>query len=508
MKSIRDVFQGLSVMLRGTLVLLISSASGVALAETPAATSESSFWGTAVPADKPAPAKTPAAAPKQAEPPREVKPSLSAETLERLDTLEKKIAELNAMNDAAAKATAEARATAGTNVPANVPSGTNVPWTTGYKDGGNGFFWASPDQAFVYKMMGYVQFNHQWTDARGAAIRAGSAKPVSNDFYLRRARLDFSGTVFKKTELFVEIEGAVGTTPGATSTTASAKQSDFALVEAKITHKFGDPFQLRFGKFLTPFSNENTFRGSRALDTVERYAALNTMILLPSLDTQNGVMTFGQWAKGRYAYYAGVFNGNGRQGDNYRDNNSQKNLQGRFAWKPLAAKTGPMSAMSFGLGVDWDRELGQTLTLATLGGTTMNTMSVEGDRLGFSPDVFVPVGKWLEIRGEALFERFNDSRANMYGGFGQVMWNIFKTEKGFGLSPLVRAESAVMSESVGQTISRLNILTVGWNFYFNKNVRWQCNYIPSHFRYTGTDAATISKEGHYDEVLNQIQVKF
>ncbi len=498
MKSTGALFQRLSMILRGTLVLLMSSLSGLAFAETPAATSETSFWGAAAPAEKPAPAKTPAAARKPVEPPQEIKPNLSAETLERLDALEKKIAELSALNDAAAKAPEEAKA----------PAGTNGSWTTGYKDGGNGFFWASPDQSFVYKMMGYVQFNHQWADARGAATRVlgTTNKPVSNDFFLRRARLDFSGTVNKKTELFVEIEGAVPTTSGAPSATAT--QSDFALVEAKLTHKFADPFQVRLGKFLTPFSNENTFRGSRALDTAERYAALNTLIGLPALDTQTGLMTFGQWAKGRYAYYAGVFNGNGRQGDNYRDNNSQKNLQGRFAWKPLAAIKGPMSNMSFGLGVDWDRELGQTLTLKTLGGTTMNTMTVQGDRLGFSPDVFVPVGKWLEIRGEALFEHFNDSRADMYGGFGQIMWNIFKTDKGLGVSPLVRAESAVMSESVNQTISRLNILTVGWNFYFNKNVRWQCNYIPSHFRYTGSDAATILKEGHYDEVLNQIQVKF
>lgn len=491
MKSMRDVFQWLSVLLRGTLVLLISSVGGQAFAETPAPTSESSFWGAAAAAEKPAPAKAaPVAAPKPAEPAREIKPSVSAETLERLDALERKIAELSAAKEAEPKSP--------------VP----VQWTTGYKDGGGGFFWASPDQAFVYKMMGYVQFNHQWTDARGAALRAGSAKPVSNDFYIRRARLDFSGAVYKNTEVFMEIEGGVGTTPATAAVPSSPKQSDFALVEAKITHKFADPFQVRLGKFLTPFSNENTFRSSRALDTVERYSALNTMILLPGLDVQNGAMTFGQWAKGRYAYYAGVFNGNGRQGDNYRDNNSQKNVQGRFAWKPLAAKTGPMSNMSFGLGVDWDRELAQTLTLATLGGTTMNTMNVEGDRLGFSPDVFVPVGKWLEIRGEALFEHFNDSRANMYGGFGQVMWNVFKTEKGTGFSPLVRAESAVMSEHVGDTISRLNILTVGWNFYFNKNVRWQCNYLPTHFRYTGPSAVTAAKEGHYDEVLNQIQVKF
>lgn len=444
------------------------------------------FWNTASP-EKPA-AKPAAPAAKPAEPPavRDPKPTVSAELIERLNSLEKKVADLSAPKESAPAAAG---------------------WTTGYKDGGGGFFWASPDQAFVFKTMGYVQFHHNWQDGRAAAIRTNAVNPVSNDFFIRRARLDFSGTVNKKTELFVEIEGGVGTTP-ASGSTASSTQSDFALVEAKITHKFVEPFQVRVGKFLTPFSNENTFRGSRALDTVERYAALNTMILLPSLDTQTGAMTFGQWAKGRYAYYAGVFNGNGRQGDNYRDNNSQKNLQGRFAWKPLAAKSGPMSAMSFGLGVDWDRELGQTLDLRTLGGSRMYTLNVQGDRLGFSPDVFVPVGKWLEIRGEALMERFNDSRTNLYGGFAQIMWNIFKTDKGLGISPLVRAESAVISESVSETVSRLNILTVGWNFYFNKNVRWQCNYLPTHFRYTGSDAAVTLKEGHYDEVLNQIQVKF
>lgn len=167
-----------------------------------------------------------------------------------------------------------------------------------------------------------------------------------------------------------------------------------------------------------------------------------------------------------------------------------------------------MSGLAFGLGFDWDRSLGQTLTLRTLVGTTMSALNVKGDRLGFSPDIYIPVGKWLEIRGEALVERFNDSRADLYGGFGQVMWNIFKTDKGLGVSPLVRAESAVISESVNNTISRLNILTVGWNFYLNKNVVWRCNYLPSHFRTVGTDAATFAKVGHYDEVINQLQVKF
>lgn len=441
------------------------------------------FWNTASP-EKPA-AKPAAPAAKPAEPPavREAKPAVSAELIERLNSLEKKVADLSAPKESAPAAAG---------------------WTTGYKDGGGGFFWASPDQAFVFKLLGYAQANHMWMDAQDARIRAGANKPVSNDFYMRRARLDFSATVNKKTELFVEFEGAIPTN----SPAATTNQSDFALVEAKITHKIVDPFQMRFGKFLVPFSNENALRSSRALDTAERYAAVNTLVSLPGIEIQNGAMVLGNWAKKRYEYALGVFNGNGRQADNYRDNNSQKNIVGHFTWKPLAAGSGSMSAMAFGVGVDWDRELSQSLSLRTLAGTEMSKLTVEGDRLGFSPDIFIPVGKWLEIRGEALFERFNDSRANLYGGFGQIVWNIFKTEKGLGLSPLVRAESAVTSDSVNDSLSRLNILTVGWNFYINKNVVWRMNYLPTYFRYEGPSATYTANEGHYDEVLNQIQVKF
>lgn len=476
----RELFQRLSLVLRVTLVLLMSSLSGLSFAQTPPPTTEASFWGTAATTDKPTPAKPPVAAPKPAEPARDVKPNPNAATLERLDALEKKIAELSAAKESESKSPAQ--------------------WTTGYKDGGGGFFWASPDQAFLFKMLGYVQANHMWMDNKDAVIRASGGKPVSNDFYIRRARLDFSATVYKNTELFVEFEGGVPTN--------AANQSDFAMIEAKINHRIVDPFQLRFGKFVVPFSNENAYRSSRALDTAERYAAVNTLIGSPALESQIGAMAYGNWAKKRYDYALGVFNGNNSTTQNYRDDNSQKNIVGHFTWKPRAAKSGPMSGLSFGLGWDWDRSLAQTLTLRTLAGTSMSTLNVKGDRLGFSPDMYIPVGKWLEIRGEALMERFNDSRANLYGGFGQVVWNIFKTDKGMGLSPLVRAESAVVSESVNDSISRLNILTVGWNFYVNNNVLWRCNYLPTHFRTLGTDTATLAKAGHYDELINQLLVKF
>lgn len=161
------------------------------------------------------------------------------------------------------------------------------------------------------------------------------------------------------------------------------------------------------------------------------------MILLPGLDVQQGAMTFGQWAKGRYAYYAGVFNGNGRQGDNYRDNNSQKNVQGRFAWKTLAAKNKAHVGHEFWSWRGLDRELGQTLDLRTLGGSRIVHIERAGRSGGLFPDVFCPCGNGWKFGGEALLERFNISAPTFIsGGSAKSLWNVFKTEKGMGFSPL------------------------------------------------------------------------
>ncbi len=61
-------------------------------------------------------------------------------------------------------------------------------------------------------------------------------------------------------------------------------------MEARLNSKIiDDKLQLRLGKFTTPFSFEN-FRSSRAIDTIERYIALNAMFSVPALDVQTGGM--------------------------------------------------------------------------------------------------------------------------------------------------------------------------------------------------------------------------
>jgi hypothetical protein len=466
----------------GTGFVVALWVSGPVLAADTPTPEGDSFWNTAVPVAKPTPEKKsapPVEKTKSPEPPKEINPRVSTETQDRLDALEKRVTELSQMAETAIKTSSS--------------SG----WTTGVKEGA-GFFWASPDKAWIMKMMGFFQFDHRWTDAQGANQRAGSNKPVSNEFLIRRARLDFVATVNSKTELFMELETGVGT--------ANAAASDFGLIIGQVTHTFATPFQVRLGKMLSPFSNENGLRSSRALDTAERYAAVNTLVGLPAIEAQTGAMVLGQWAKGRYGYYLGAYNGNGTAVANYKENNSQKNIVSRLNWKPWAAGTGAMAATAFGVAADWDRELTQTLTLKTLGGTSLSSLTENGDRLGFSADLVVPITKWVEIRGEGLHVRFGDNRSKLYGGFGQVMVNAWKTSRGAGFSPLIRAESAVISDPQTESISRVNILTIGWNATLNKNVTWQMNYLPTSFRHQGT--GQIAPVGHYDELINRIQVKF
>lgn len=382
-------------------------------------------------------------------------------------------------------------------------------WTGGYKEGGGGFFLASPDQAFMLRILGYVQANWAYLDSNAARIRAGAGRAISNDFFIRRTRMDWLATLYQNTEMFVEFDGGPGTNPTLSAPSGggavSGSQSDFALVEARLTQRICDALYLRFGKFTTPFSSEN-FRSSRAIDTAERYAALNSAFGLPALDVQMGVMAFGNVLNNRLAWYAGTFNGNGRANDNFRDNNSAKEVQLKVVGKPFG---GRLSKASVGLGFDRNREAAtQTLALATLGGARVASIAgITGDRTGYSADAHIPLGRF-DFRTEALTFEFDDPTvdASLFGGFVQASYDVWRGARGASFAPIVRAETAVIDNERTGGQARLNTLTVGWTAWFNSNVRWQVNYLPSTFSSRG-GLSTTSANQHFDEVISQIQFK-
>ncbi|HSN88460.1 MAG TPA: porin, partial [Thermoanaerobaculia bacterium] len=316
------------------------------------------------------------------------------------------------------------------------------------------------------------------------------------DFRVRRARVDFSADYDDRYRLFVELDGA--------------PSDGTALVEAWVQAAYvKDRHYLRAGKFITPFSTENT-RSSRALDTVERYLALNALFSLPALDVQFGPMLWGHLDKGkRFTYFLGVWNGNASAGagvvsgqrGNARDNNGDKEVQGR-----LNAKW--TDALTTGIAFDIDKEEAQTLTLASYSGARFLALPVSGDRRGVDLDAHWKRGR-LSLDSEWLSFDFEDSGAELAGGYVQAAFWARGSEAAGGVQPVLRAEVAELSGDAlaGIDGERIVAVTLGANVWFNGWTRWQVNVIGEDFDGRG-NGSFRKGSGWRPTVLNQFQVKF
>ena len=362
-------------------------------------------------------------------------------------------------------------------------------WTVGINPQGGGVFVKSPDGQALFRLYGYAQPTFTYTDKdNGLAFE-------QTDFRVRRARLDFAADYQERYKLFVEID--------------AAPADGTALVEAYAQAAYvKDRHYLRFGKFITPFSTEN-LRSSRALDTVERYLALNAAFSLPALDVQIGPMLWGYLDRGKkVSYYLGVWNGNSSAGaavvsgqrGNARDNNGDKEVQGRLNVKWS-------DALTTGAAFDSDREEEQALTLASYSGGRFIGLTVRGQRRGYDLDAHWKRGR-LSLDSEWLAFDFRDSDARLGGGYAQAAFWARGSETG-GVQPLLRAEVASLSGDALRPVDgrRITAVTAGANVWFNGWTRWQINVIGEHFDGRGNGPFRAGS-GWRPTVLNQLQIKF
>ncbi len=363
-------------------------------------------------------------------------------------------------------------------------------WTAGINPQGGGVFVKSPDGQALFRLYGYAQPTFTYTDEdNGLAFE-------QTDFRVRRARLDFSADYQERYKLFVEID--------------AAPTDGTALVEAYAQAAWvKDRQYLRLGKFITPFSTEN-LRSSRSLDTVERYLALNTAFSLPALDVQFGSMLWGYLDRGKkVSYYVGVWNGNssagaavaGGQRGNARDNNGDKEVQGRLNVKWS-------DALTTGAAFDSDREEEQALTLASYSGGRFIGLTVRGQRRGYDLDAHWKRGR-LSLDSEWLAFDFRDSGARLAGGYAQAAFWARGSEAAGGVQPLLRAEVAQLSGGALRPVDgrKITAVTAGANVWFNGWARWQINLIGEHFDGRGNGPFKAGS-GWRPTVLNQLQIKF
>lgn len=351
-----------------------------------------------------------------------------------------------------------------------------------YKPGG-GVSLTSAEAQWRLRLLGYIQNTYTvHTRTENDAI--------SNEFFIRRARLDIIFDYRDRYQIFFELD---------------ARGSRTEMVLAQFDVRYFGPHSIRFGKYITPFSPENT-RSSRSLTTVERYSGLNAMFLLPALDTQYGIMFFG--AVSPLTYYLSVSNGNGKASQNLREDNDAKDVQGRLV---LALS----SHLKAGVSGNYADESPQALPLVDHTFNSFNRAAIGGKRYGWLADMEYQKLPFL-LRGEVFQYRFDAPLSEtqqvdaFLGGYGEVGWFLYGDYRD-GLQLIGRVETARYGDTVtgfaGPT--RLVSYLVGNDWYRDGVFRLQVNLI-----YESADAPSPLADsrftGHDDSIgfLSMLQLKF
>ena len=370
----------------------------------------------------------------------------------------------------------------------------SLPWSIGLNPQGGGLFVRSPDGRVYFRLYGYAQPTVTLTDARNRQAYH------TLDFRVRRSRIDFSVDYDDRYKLFIEIDGAVG---DGTALVESYAQAVYARGQ------FGS-HTVRLGKFITPFSTEN-LRSSRALETVERFLALNAMFGLPALDVQFGPMFFGTVGTGdrRLSYYAAALNGNASAGaavvngtrGNARDNNGFKDVQLRLD----AQLSQPVKV---GIAFDADHEEGQALALTSYSGASFVSIPVRGRRRGLDVDASWRLTPRVVVSTEALGARFTESDAELRGGYAQLTAWTTGSERDGGVQLVLRAEASELRGAAVDNLDgkQMTAVTTGANVWLNGATRVQINAIAEHT--SGAGNGVLTERAWRPTVLTQFQIKF
>jgi phosphate-selective porin OprO/OprP len=338
----------------------------------------------------------------------------------------------------------------------------------------------------------------------------GTATPPST-FLVRRARLETGGVLYKHYEFQVQFD--------------FADTSSRMIRDAFINVHYTDPFQVQFGHFKAPFSQEE-LQSSKFIDFVERSSVNN---LAPARSP--GMMVHGKLAQGVVEYYAGAFNA--RRDVNLNTASTPEGYV-RLRFNPFKS-SGPPLLQNFSFGGAFadgrhkgdNSFAGRTASQST---TFFKAVPVNGEIVRANAEFWWRY-KRFSLRGE--YDQTHQSRENLNGdginlpgviGKGLVFQTTYlltgeeKTEggitpkmnflggqRGLGAWELaLRYENLQMHDSVNP--NRAEAYTFGINWWLTKFVRYQSNFAYERFK-DPTTAPTPGETGHF-AYLSRMQVIF
>jgi phosphate-selective porin len=362
---------------------------------------------------------------------------------------------------------------------------------------------------FKLVLGGYLQMNLEDGDVSAFEGRFGQTA-IKDRFRLRRARINLTGDFAENFDF--KVEGEFENSDG-----ISSNRTDFSATDIFINwHQFPEA-NVKVGQWKAPFGLEQ-ITPDPSLIIIER--SLPTGAITP--ERQVGVQVWGKpftniWPaqKDLLTYYAGIFNGNGRN-VSVNDNNNFMYV-GRLELMPFKGKIfGQDSSLKLGGDVlnsrdDKGTNISQSLNLLVNTDGSLSPFVLPGadERTAWSVDAWFNLGPF-DLIGEYLQEKVNGRTVNgVPPGFADFTTNGFYVTGAYYLIPK-KLQAAVRWEDLnpGQKGNDgIHSITGGLNYYIHgDDIKLMANYTHtwSDFR----EANPQLGDDQFDEVIVRLQLMF
>src|SRR5436190_2296745 len=356
---------------------------------------------------------------------------------------------------------------------------------------------------------GFIQTNFEDGDVSAFEGRFGQTA-LKDRFRLRRARIGLTGDFAENFDFKMEgdFENSDGTSP--------SNRTDFSGTDIWLNwHQFPGA-QIKIGQYKAPFGLEQ-LTPDTSLFIIER--SLPTGAITP--ERQIGAELWGKpftniWPeqKNLLTYYAGIFNGNGRNINNNDNNNFM--YVGRLESTLFQDVFGKGSFLKLGGDVLNSRDdkgvnISQTLNLLVNADGSLSPFTLPGadERTAWSVDAWLKVGPF-DLIGEYLQEKVNGRTVNgVPPGFADFTTDGFYVTGGYFLIPK-KLQAVVQWQDLnpGQKgDDGLYSILGGINYYIHgDDLKVMVNYIHtwSDFRQANPEFG----EDQFDEVIGRVQLMF
>jgi phosphate-selective porin OprO and OprP len=356
---------------------------------------------------------------------------------------------------------------------------------------------------------GVIQANFEDGDVSAFEGRFG-LNALKDRFRLRRAKINITGEFAENFDF--KIEGNFQYSDGISSNRTAFAGNDIFVN----WHQFPEA-QIKVGQWKAPFGLEQLTPDEK-LFTIER--SLPTGAITP--ERQIGVQLWGKpftnlWPEQNdlVTYYAGIFNGNGRN-STINDNNNFMTVA-RLELLPFKGKLfGQDSSLKLGADVlnsrdDAGTNISQTLNLKVSADGSLSPFVLPGadERTAWSVDAWFTIGPF-DLIGEYLSEdvdgRVVAGKAPGFADFAPTGWYVQGSY--FIIPKKLQAVIKWEDLSPGQVRDDgIHSVTSGLNYYINgDSIKLMANYV-----HTWSDFRKANPQfgdDQFDEVIMRLQLQF